>query len=296
MADETGTNISKSFHPNVRQKDFSDFHVKGMANSGWGVKNRLSSIFDRESGRTVMLAFDHGYIMGPTSGLERLDMVLPKMIPYVDCLMGTRGAIRTVVPPYNQKPLALRASAGTTILTELNDETIIDIDDAIRLNAATLAVMVAIGSKKYEGSTVKNLYSICDLGNRYDIPIMGVNAVGKELTRDWRYLSLATRVIAENGASIVKTYYCEENFENVTSGCPVPIVVAGGKKIPEFDALKLAYNAVTKGAAGVDMGRNIFQSEDPIAMIKAVKEVVHNNETPEKAYQLFQDEKNRNEK
>lgn len=233
-----------------------------------------------------MLAFDHGYIMGPTSGLERMDVTILPLVEHADCLMCTRGTLRTIIPPTAGKPISLRYSAGTTVLTELNDECVMDIKEAVRLNASLLAVMVAIGDK-FEGVTIRNLTHTVDQGTEYGIPTLGVTAVGKQLTRDARYLSMASRVCAENGAHVVKTYFCE-NFERVAATCPVPIVLAGGKKLPEAEALKMAYQAIDQGAAGVDMGRNIFQAEDPVAMIQAVRAVVHDMEKPEKAYELYQ--------
>jgi len=262
------------------------FFLKGLDHVDWGMKDRLARIFNPASGRTVMLAFDHGYIMGPTSGLERMDLSITPLIPYADCLMCTRGALRSIVPPASNKPVALRYSAGSTVLTELNDECLLDIEDAIRVNASALAVMVAIGSK-FEALTIRNLVTTADLGARYGIPTLGVTAVGKELTRDARYLSLACRVCAENGATFVKTYFCEPDFDKVTASCPVPIVIAGGKKLPEDKALELAYKAIQQGAAGVDMGRNVFQSEDPVAMIQAVSAVVHKGLKPAEAFDLF---------
>lgn len=262
------------------------FFLKGLDHVDWGMKDRLARIFNARSGRTVMLAFDHGYIMGPTSGLERMDLTITPLIPYADCLMCTRGALRSIVPPASGKPIALRYSAGSTVLTELNDECLLDIEDAVRLNASALAVMAAIGSK-FEALTMRNLVTTADLGAQYGIPTLGVTAVGKELTRDARYLSLACRVCAENGATFVKTYYCEPDFDKVTASCPVPIVIAGGKKLPEDKALEFAYRAVQQGAAGVDMGRNVFQSEDPVAMIQAVRGVVHDGLKPAEAFDLF---------
>jgi putative autoinducer-2 (AI-2) aldolase len=253
------------------------------------MKDRLSRIFDRESGNTVMLAFDHGYIMGPTSGLERIDINILPIVEYADCLMCTRGVLRAAIPPIYNKPISLRVSAGSTVLTELNDEVIgVDIEDAVRLNASLMAVMVSVGGK-YEALTVANLCQTVSEGTRYGIPTLGVTAVGKELTRDARYLSMASRVCAENGAHVVKTYFCEDGFEKVTTTCPVPIVIAGGKKVPEKDALDIAWRAIDQGAFGVDMGRNVFQAEDPTAMIQAVRAVVHDRETPDKAYQLYCD-------
>jgi putative autoinducer-2 (AI-2) aldolase len=199
--------------------------------------------------------------------------------------MCTRGALRTVIPPTAGKPVSLRYSSGTTVLTELNDECLMDIEEAVRLNASLLAVMVAVGDR-FEATTIRNLTRTVDLGTRFGIPTLGVTAVGKDMARDARYLSMASRVCAENGAHVVKTYFCDD-FEKVTSTCPVPIVLAGGKKLPELDALTMAYNAIDQGANGVDMGRNIFQAGDPIAMIQAVKAVVHDRETPEKAFDMY---------
>jgi len=265
------------------------YELKGSNNLEWGMKDRLSRIFDRESGNTVMLAFDHGYIMGPTSGLERIDINILPIVEYADCLMCTRGMLRAAIPPVYNKPISLRVSAGSTVLTELNDEVIgVDIEDAVRLNASLMAVMVSVGGR-YEALTVKNLCQTVSEGTRYGIPTLGVTAVGKELTRDSRYLSMASRVCAENGAHVVKTYFCEEGFEKVTATCPVPIVIAGGKKVPEKDALTIAWKAIDQGAFGVDMGRNVFQAGDPTAMIQAVRAVVHDREKPDKAFQSYND-------
>ena len=287
MADSEGNIEAKNFNLSVAQKSDS-FFLKGLQNADWGVKNRMSRIFNKKSGNTVMLAFDHGYIMGPTSGLERMDLSIVPLIEYADCIMCTRGTLRSIIPPTCSKPVALRSSAGSTLLTELNDECLIDIEDAVKLNASALAPMVAIGGK-FEAKTIENLARTVDMTSRYGIPTLGVTAVGKELTRDARYLGLACRVIAENGANFVKTYYCEEGFENVVAACPVPIVSAGGKKLPELDALTLAYNAISKGARGVDMGRNIFQSQAPLAMLKAVRGVVHEGLKPSEAFEMFND-------
>ena len=263
------------------------FFLKGMDNADWGLKDRMARIFNKTSGNTVMLAFDHGYIMGPTSGLERIDLSIVPLIPWADCLMCTRGALRAMVPPDAGKPVCLRSSAGSTILTELNDECILDIQDILRVNASAAAVMVSIGGK-YEALTIRNLTTMCDLGYRYGVPVMGVTAVGKEMARDARYFSMASRVCAENGASIVKTYFCE-GFEKVVACCPVPIVIAGGKKVPEAEALEFAYQAIQSGANGVDMGRNVFQSDAPVAMIQAVRKVVHDGASAEEAFELYRE-------
>jgi len=285
MPDANDSGQSKDYGIGIPQKP-DVFFLKGSGNLDWGMKDRLARIFSPKSGRTVMLAFDHGYIMGPTTGLERMDLTIVPLIPHADCLMCTRGALRQIVPAASGKPIALRASAGSTVLTELNDECVIDVEESVRLNASLMAVMVAVGSK-FEALTIRNLTRLVDMGNRYGIATLGVTAVGKELTRDARYLSLASRICAENGAHVVKTYYCEEGFEKVTASCPVPIVIAGGKKLPELDALRMAYQAVEQGAAGVDMGRNVFQADDPVAMIQAVRAVVHDGERPEKAFELY---------
>ncbi len=256
------------------------------------MKNRLARIFNPKSGRTVMLAIDHGYFQGPTTGLERIDLNILPLVPHADTLMLTRGILRSIVPPSTTQSIVLRVSGGTSILKELSNEDIaVDIEDSIRLNVCAKAVQVFIGGE-YEKETIKNMTRMEDQGTRYGIPTLAVTAVGKDMARDARYFRLATRICAELGAHYIKTYYIEEGFETVTSSCPVPIVMAGGKKIPEEDALRMAYNAVNQGAAGVDMGRNIFQSEDPVAMIQAVKAVVHDNEKPERAYDLYNSLKN----
>lgn len=263
------------------------FFLKGSNSLDWGMKNRLSNIFNPETGKTVMLAIDHGYFQGPTAGLERIDINILPLLPYADTLMLTRGILRTIIPPSFNKGIVLRASGGPSILSELSNERIVlDIEEAIRLNAAATAVQVFIGGKM-ETQSVHNMTRLVDMGNRYGIATLGVTAVGKEMTRDARYMMLATRILAELGATYVKTYYVDKDFDKVTAACPVPIVMAGGTKVPEPDALQMAYNAIQEGAAGVDMGRNIFQSEAPIAMIEAVGKVVHEGEKPEQAYDFF---------
>ncbi|HEX6888457.1 MAG TPA: 3-hydroxy-5-phosphonooxypentane-2,4-dione thiolase [Candidatus Nanopelagicales bacterium] len=262
-------------------------HLRGSDHLGWGLKDRLSRIFRPATGRTVMLAFDHGFIMGPTSGLERIDLSIVPIAQYADCLMATRGVVRACLPPTLGKPICLRADAGTTILTELNHNVVLDLQDAVRLNASAIAVMVAVGDPAAEASTVANLYHAVDAGHRYGIPVLGVTAVGTDMVRDAQYLSLASRVCAENGATIVKTYYCD-GFEEVTASCPVPIVIAGGKKLPELEALELAHHAIDQGAAGVDMGRNVFQAASPAAMLQAVCAVVHEGLKPADAFDLYE--------
>jgi putative autoinducer-2 (AI-2) aldolase len=263
------------------------FFLKGMDHVDWGMKNRLARMFNPTSGRTVMLAFDHGYIMGSTAGLERIDIVIPPLANDVDVLMGTRGALRAAVPPMFNKAIALRCSAGSSVLDEdMSHEVVgVDIEDAIRMNAACMAIQTFIGAPG-EKTSIQNLCNTVDAGNRYGIPTLGVIAVGKEMERTTQYFLLATRMVAEFGAQIIKTYYCDE-FEKITSACPVPIVIAGGKKLPENEALTLCFRAIQEGAAGVDMGRNIFQSEYPRGMVKAVAKVVHENASDKEAYDFY---------
>ena len=290
MADMDGFKEAAAYGLDKPQTNTA-FFLKGNENKGWGVKHRLSRIFNPKTGRTVMLACDHGFIMGPTSGLERVDLAINPLIEYADCLMCTRGILRSVIPPTISKPVCLRSDGGTTILTELNLNRVYDVEDVVRVNASAMAVMVACGDKASEQITTHNLVHTVDIGEKLGIPVLGVTAVGKDMARDARYFRLATRVCAENGASFVKTYYTEEGFETVVAQCPVPIVIAGGKKLPEDQALELAYRAVQAGAAGVDMGRNVFQSAKPLAMMKAISAVVHQGLTAKDAFQLYNDEK-----
>ncbi len=287
MADKDSIQETHNYHLDIPVNN-EPFRLKGSNSLDWGMKNRLSNIFRPETGRAVMLAIDHGYFLGPTAGLERVDVTIVPLLPYADTLMCTRGIVRSTIPPTFTKGIVLRASGGPSILKELsNEEIAVDIEDAIRLNVAALAVQVFVGGE-YETRSIHNMTRLVDMGNRYGIPVLGVTAVGKEMARDAKYMRLATRICAELGASYVKTYYVDEGFETVTASCPVPIVIAGGKKLPELDALKMAYNAIQQGAAGVDMGRNIFQSEAPAAMIQAVGKVVHENMKPKEAYDLYQ--------
>ncbi|MFL5686078.1 MAG: 3-hydroxy-5-phosphonooxypentane-2,4-dione thiolase [Chloroflexota bacterium] len=278
--------VRKQFHEDVPQRA-QPFFLKGSAAYDWGMQHRLARIFRPDSGRTVMLAIDHGYFQGPTTGLERVDIGILPLIPYADALMVTRGILRSVIPPTMTPGLVVRASGGPSILKELSNEQLaLDVDDAVRLGASAMAVQVFIGGE-FETQSVHNMTRLVDEGYRRGIPVLGVTAVGKQLVRDARYLGLATRICAELGAQIVKTYHCDEGFERVTSGCPVPVVMAGGKKLAEFDALTMARRAIDAGAAGVDMGRNIFQSDAPIAMLQAVRRVVHDGVSAEEAYDSF---------
>lgn len=286
MADADGNKNSKDFHLD-KQPILEGFHVKGLNHSDWGMKTRLSKIFNEKSGNSVILAFDHGYIMGPTSGLERLDLAVPPLMPHIDVLMATRGGLRSCISPACGKGVALRCTAGRSVLDEdlSNEFKVVDIDEVIRMNASCMAIQVFIGSKN-QHENLKELNRAVNEGMRYGIPTMGVVAVGKEMSRTKEYFLLATRMIAEFGAHIIKTYYCE-GFEEVVAACPVPIVVAGGKKVSEKYALNLTYKAIKAGARGVDMGRNIFQAENPVAMAEAVSLIVHKNYTDKEAYEVY---------
>ena len=287
MPDTDGTKETKQFHEDIPMET-PGFFLRGSGSLDWGMKNRLARIFQPDSGRTVMLAIDHGYFQGPTTGLERIDLNIVPLAPWADALMLTRGILRTTIPPASQKPVVVRASGGPSILKELSDEQIaMSMEDAVRLNVSAVAIQVFVGGE-FETRSVHNMTRLVDEGLRCGIPVLAVTAVGKKMTRDARYFRLACRMCAELGAQMVKTYYVEDGFETITSSCPVPIVMAGGKKLPELDALTMAYNAVQQGAVGVDMGRNIFQSDAPVAMIQAVREVVHNNMKPEEALEFFQ--------
>ncbi len=254
----------------------------------WGMQNRLASIITPKTNRCVMLAVDHGYFQGPTSGLERPGEAVAPLLEYADALMLTRGVLRNTVDPGVRVPIVLRVSGGTSVLKEdLSDEDIsVSIEDAIRLNVSAMAMSIFVGSA-HEKQTLTNLARLCDEGQKYGIPVLAVTAVGKEMAREARYLGLACRIAAELGAQIVKTYYCE-GFEKLVNGCPVPVVIAGGKKIEERDALTLAYKAVSNGATGVDMGRNIFQSKWPVAMIRGVRGIVQEGKSDAEAWDLVQ--------
>lgn len=258
----------------------------------WGMKNRLSRIINPKTGRCVMLAVDHGYFLGPTSGLECPTDLLPPLLPYADALMLNRGMLRTCVDPTTTAPIVLRVSGGTSVLKDLSNEGItVNFEEAIRLNVSAVALSIFVG-EDFERQTLMGLSDLVNQSERYGIPVLAVTAVGKKMGRDSRYLSLASRMAAELGAHIVKTYMCE-GFEKVTGTCPVPVVVAGGKKVTEMEALELAFMAVDQGAVGVDMGRNIFQSDCPVGMIQAVRAIVHENVKPKDAYEIYLDAKSK---
>ena len=252
----------------------------------YGMKNRLSRIFQPEDGRTVMLAVDHGYFQGPTTGLKDLGQCVTPLSPLADCLFITRGMVRTCLDPSSPVSVCLRVSGGPSILGELsNEDVIVSIEEAIRLNASAVGMSIFVGAANEERS-IANLGQLVNEAERYGIPVLAVTAVGKDMARDARYLALACRIAAETGARFVKTYYCEE-FERVVEACPVPVVIAGGKKIAEMEALAMTAGALAAGAAGVDMGRNIFQSDNPVSMMKAVRSVVHEGLTADQAYKKY---------
>lgn len=259
----------------------------------WGKKNRLSQIIKPKTGHTVMLAVDHGYFLGPTHKLENVSDTIEPLMDYADALMITRGILRNSVDPGTPVPIVLRVSGGSSIIGEnlANEVITTSIEDAARLNVAAVALSIFVGTE-YESQTLENLALLVDMAEEYGIPVLAVTAVGKELgKRDTRFLALSCRIASELGASFVKTYYCEE-FEKVVESCPVPLVIAGGPKLEtELDAFKMAYDAVQKGAVGVDMGRNIWQNPQPVAMIKAVRAVVHKKAQPEEAWEVFEKNK-----
>lgn len=286
MPEVDSSKKEKQYYEDVPMKA-DGFFLKGANALDWGMKNRLSRIFNPETGRTIMFAIDHGYFQGPTTGLERIDLKIVPLMYYCDAIMLTRGILRTCVPPTLTKPVVMRCSGGPSILKELsNEELAVDIEDAIRMNVAAITLQVFIGGE-YETRSVHNMTRLVDMGMRYGIPTMAVTAVGKDMVRDARYFRLACRMCAELGANIIKTYYVPDGFETITASCPVPIVMAGGKKIPELDALTMAYKAIQEGASGVDMGRNIFQSDAPKAMMQAIRKVVHENSKPKEALELY---------
>ena len=249
------------------------------------MQNRLSRIIKPKSGHCVMLAIDHGYF-GNVPGQLKCFGDLNPLFQYADALMLTRGMLRSCVSPDFDIPIVLRVSAGASMLKELSNEEInVSIEDAIRLNVSAITCSIFVGGE-YEKQSLMNLSKLVNFGQEYGIPVLAVTAVGREMVRDARYLGMASRMAAELGATFVKTYYCE-NFEEVTSICPAPVVIAGGKKIEERDALQMSKNAIDNGAVGVDMGWNIFQSDSPLGMIKAVRAIVHENASVDEAYEIY---------
>jgi putative autoinducer-2 (AI-2) aldolase len=291
MAEHDLSEKRKEYFLDIPQKN-DTFFLKGSSGYDWGFRNRLARIFNPTSGRTVMLAIDHGYFQGPTTGLERIDVTIKPLVPFADALMCTRGILRSLINPESNNPVVMRASGGPSILKDLSNEQIaVNMEDALRMNVSAVAVQVFVGGD-CETQTINNMTRLVDEGMRYGVPVLGVTAVGKDLARDSRYIGLASRMLAELGAAIIKTYYCDD-FEKVVAACTVPIIIAGGKKLAELEALTMARNAIDAGASGVDMGRNIFQSDAPEAMITAVRKVVHENMSAVQAFELYTELKNR---
>ncbi len=258
----------------------------------WGMANRLAQLIQPD-GHALFLPIDHGYFQGPTRKLEKPGETIEPLLPYADALFVTRGVLRSSVDPNNSKPVILRVSGGTSMVGKdlANEGIATSMEEAIRLNASAVGISVFVGSG-YEKESLLNLAKLVDEGERYGIPVMAVTAVGKEMEkRDARYLALACRIAAELGARVVKTYWCED-FEKVTGGCPVPVVMAGGPQVDtELEVFEFVHDGMQKGSIGVNLGRNIWQNEFPVAMIKAIRAVVHQNATPEKAQEIYDSEK-----
>ena len=256
----------------------------------WGMKNRLAQLIQKD-GKVLFLPIDHGYFQGPTHKLEKPGETIKPLLPYADALMLTRGVLRNCVDPANTKPIILRVSGGASVVGEdlANEGLITSVQEIIRLNASAVSMSVFVGSK-YEHQSLTNLARLVDECEDYGIPVMAVTAVGKELEkREARYLALCCRIAAELGARVVKTYYCPEKFEKVVEGCPVPVVIAGGPKTEtQREVFDFVYDGMQKGAIGVNLGRNIWQSEYPVAAIRAIRAIIHDNHTPQEAQDLFE--------
>lgn len=273
----------------LEQKRTEGKPIKGAENLDWGMKNRLSRLI-RQDGHCQFLPIDHGYFQGPTRCLERPGDTVRDLLPYADGLFVTRGVLRTCIDPHDTAPIILRVSGGTSVIGEdLSDEIITtSVEEMVRLNVAAVGLSIFVGTD-YEKQTLESLALLVNACEDYGIPVMAVTAVGKELEkRTARYLALACRIAAELGAKIVKTYYCPENFEKVTNGCPVPVVMAGGPKCEtELEVFEFVYDGMQKGAIGVNLGRNVWQNPQPVAMMRALNAVVHDRATPRQAFDLF---------
>ncbi len=257
----------------------------------WGMANRMAQLFQRD-GHALFLPVDHGYFQGPTRKLEEPRKTIEPLLPYADALFVTRGVLRACVDPDNSKPVILRVSGGTSMVGKdlANEDVSVSVDDIIRLNAAAVGVSVFIGTD-YERQTIANLTSLVNACTPYGIPVMAVTAVGRELDQKQqsRFLSLACRICAEMGASVVKTYYCDD-FEKVAQSCPVPVVMAGGPKTDsELGVLQFVYDGMQRGAIGVNLGRNVWQNAHPVAMARALRAVIHEQATPQQAHAIYAD-------
>ena len=254
----------------------------------WGMANRLAQLIQPD-GRALFLPIDHGYFQGPTRRLEEPRKTLEPLLPYTDAVMLTRGILRSSLDPGRAKPIILRVSGGTSVVGKdlANEGITTSIKEAIRLNASAVSLSVFVGSE-YEHESLLNLARLVDEGEEYGIPVMAVTAVGRELEkRETRYLALCCRIAAELGARVVKTYYCED-FEKVVKGCPVPVVIAGGPQVDtELEVFEFVYDGIQKGAIGVNLGRNIWQNDFPVAMIQAMRAIIHENASPKEAQEIY---------
>ena len=256
----------------------------------WGMANRMAQLIQSD-GRCLFMPIDHGYFQGPTTRLEEPGKTLEPLLPFADAVFVTRGVLRSSVDPEKTKPIILRVSGGTSMVgKDLADEGITtSMEEAIRLNASAVGISVFVGSD-YERESLLNLAKLVNEGEKYGIPVMAVTAVGKELEkRDARYLGLCCRIAAELGARVVKTYWCAEDFEKVVRGCPVPVVMAGGPTVDsELEVFEFVYDGIQKGSIGVNLGRNIWQNDHPVAMIRAIRHIVHDDGSAKEAHELFQ--------
>ena len=263
----------------------------------WGMANRMAQLIQSD-GHALFLPVDHGYFQGPTRRLEEPRQTIEPLLPYADAIFITRGVLRSSVDPDNTKPIILRVSGGTSMVGKdlANEGITTSMEEAIRLNASAVGISVFVGTD-YEKESLLNLSKLVDEGERYGIPVMAVTAVGKELEkRDARYLALSSRIAAELGARVVKTYWCED-FDRVARGCPVPVIMAGGPHVDtELEVFEFVYDGMQKGAIGVNLGRNIWQNDFPVAMIKGIRAIVHQNAKAIEAWELFNGEREKGKK
>lgn len=261
---------------------------------GWGIKNRLNKLI-LPDGKCFFLPIDHGYFQGPTSCLERPGDTIKPILSYCDALFVTRGVLRSAICPTIDKPIILRVSGGTSMVGKdlANESITTSIEEVIRLNASAVGISVFVGTD-YERQTLMNLAELVNQCEKYGIPVMAVTAVGKEVEkRDARYLGLCCRIAAELGARVVKTYWCDKDFDKVVNGCPVPVVMAGGPKCKtELECFQFVYNGMQNGAIGLNLGRNVWQNPNPVAMVKALRAIIHENATDKQAHEIFNETKN----
>lgn len=290
MADAEGLLDARNLDEMGPEDGAGEKRIKGVKNVDWGMRNRLSRLVQPD-GHCQFLPIDHGYFQGPTRCLERPADTIRDLLPYADGLFVTRGVLRASIDPDIETPVILRVSGGTSVVgSDLANEIITtSVEEMVRLNVAAVGVSIFVGSD-YEKESLQNLALLVDECEVLGIPVMAVTAVGKELEkRTARYLALSCRIAAELGAKIVKTYYCDEDFEKVTTGCPVPVVIAGGPKVEtELEAFDFVYDGIKKGAIGVNLGRNVWQNPHPVAMMRALNAIIHERATPKQALDLFE--------